>query len=199
MLPYANQMFLDILHEDGLVVAAKGLGVEEVFFNLLKVYSDPGNLVLVIGANEEEEEYFLSRYTKVDISSIAKYSSIFVCFHEKMRSIKNKLTINFRLKQEQVKAVPKKITTEYSATERQRLYLEGGVLFITTRILVVEMLTERIPFGIFFTFSLCQKQQIIVIFFHVQIYKKILLVFYLCVCKKCFKTKTKVCRKWLKL
>ena len=40
-----------------------------------------------------------------------------------------------------------KITTEYSAAERQRLYLEGGVLFITTRILVVEMLTERIPFG----------------------------------------------------
>ena len=112
MLPYANQMFLDILHEDGLVVAAKGLGVEEVFFNLLKVYSDPGNIVIVIGANEEEEEYFLSR-----------------------------------LKQEQVKAVPKKITTEYSAAERQRLYLEGGVLFITTRILVVEMLTERIPFG----------------------------------------------------
>ena len=114
MLPYANQMFLDILHEDGLVVAAKGLGVEEVFFNLLKVYSDPGNLVLVIGANEEEEEYFLSR-----------------------------------LKQEQVKAVPRKITTEFSAAERQRLYLEGGVLFITTRILVVEMLTERIPFGNF--------------------------------------------------
>ena len=45
-------MFLDILHEDGLVIAAKGLGLDEVFYNLLKVYSDPGNLVLVIGANQ---------------------------------------------------------------------------------------------------------------------------------------------------
>ncbi len=110
MLPFANQMFLDILHEDGLTIAAKGLGVEEVFFSLLKVYSDPGNLVLVIGTNEEEEEYFIER-----------------------------------LKKEEVKAPPRKVTTEFSASDRQQLYLNGGVLFITTRILVVEMLTERIP------------------------------------------------------
>ena len=112
MLAYANQMFLDILHEDGLVIAAKGLGLDEVFHSLLKVYSDPGNLVLVLGANEEEEEYFINR-----------------------------------LKQEDVKAQPKKVTTEYSVNDRQQLYLNGGVLFITTRILVVDMLTERIPMG----------------------------------------------------
>ena len=112
MLAYANQMFLDILHEDGLVIAAKGLGLDEVFHNLLKVYSDPGNLVLVLGANDEEEEYFINR-----------------------------------LKQEDVKAQPKKVTTEYSVNDRQQLYLNGGVLFITTRILVVDMLTERIPMG----------------------------------------------------
>ena len=114
MLAFANQMLLDILHEDGLVIAAKGLCIEEVFFSLLKVYSDPGNLVLVIGTNEEEEEYFMER-----------------------------------LKKEQVKALPKKVTTENSASERQQLYLNGGVLFITTRILVVEMLTNRIPIGKF--------------------------------------------------
>ena len=45
MLPFANTMFLDLLHEDGLLIAAKGLGIEEVFYSLLKVYSDPGNLV----------------------------------------------------------------------------------------------------------------------------------------------------------
>ena len=110
MLAYENQMFLDILHEDGLVIAAKGLGLDEVFYNLLKVYSDPGNLVLVIGANEEEEEYFIKR-----------------------------------LKEDFVKAPPTKVTTEFSANERKQIYLNGGVLFITTRILVVEMLLERIP------------------------------------------------------
>ena len=44
-----------------------------------------------------------------------------------------------------IKAQPKKVTAENSASERQQIYLNGGVLFITTRILVVEMLTERIP------------------------------------------------------
>ena len=110
MLPFANQMLLDILHEDGLIISAKGLGLEEIFFNLLKVYSDPGNLVLVIGTNDEEEDYFIERLDK-----------------------------------EGVKRPPTKVTTEYSVTERQKFYLNGGVLFITTRILVVEMLTERIP------------------------------------------------------
>ena len=113
MLPYANQMFLDILHEDGLVIAAKGLGLEEVFFSLLKVYSDPGNLVLVIGTNDEEEEYFINRLKEEG--------------------------------KEEIKAFPKKVTTEYSTSDRAQLYLNGGVLFITTRILVVDMLTERIP------------------------------------------------------
>ena len=117
MLAYANQMFLDILHEDGLVIAAKGLGLDEVFYNLLKVYSDPGNLVLVIGANEEEEEYFIKR-----------------------------------LKEDDVKAPPTKVTTEFSANERKQIYLNGGVLFITTRILVVEMLLERIPMGELLTY-----------------------------------------------
>lgn len=110
MLAFANQMFLDVLHEDGLVIAAKGLGLEEVFFNLLKVYSDPGNLVLVMGTSDEEEEYFINRLEKSD-----------------------------------VKAAPKKVTTEFSIADRGRLYLNGGVLFITTRILVVDMLTDRIP------------------------------------------------------
>jgi hypothetical protein len=49
MLPFANTMFLDLLHEDGLLIAAKGLGIEQVFYSLLRVYSDPGNLVRQFG------------------------------------------------------------------------------------------------------------------------------------------------------
>ena len=33
----------------------------------------------------------------------------------------------------------------YAVICRASIYLEGGVLFITTRILVVDMLVERIP------------------------------------------------------
>ena len=76
MLPYANQMFLDILHEDGLVITAKGLGLDDVFFSLLKVYSDPGNLVLVVGVNEEEEQFFMERLL-LDSDIKARKHSIF--------------------------------------------------------------------------------------------------------------------------
>ena len=37
MLSYENQMFLDVLHEDGLLVAARGLGLEHVLYSLIKV------------------------------------------------------------------------------------------------------------------------------------------------------------------
>ena len=43
------------------------------------------------------------------------------------------------------KHLPKKITTDISTSEREIVYLEGGVLFITTRILVVDFLMDRIP------------------------------------------------------
>ena len=63
-----------------------------------------------MGANEEEEAYFMKR-----------------------------------LEFDDVKMLPKKVTTEYSIPERQKLYLDGGVLFVTTRIMVVDMLTDRMP------------------------------------------------------
>ena len=61
MLDFENQMFLDILNEDGLIVAAKGIGLERVFVSLLKVYGDPGNLVLVLGTDSKEEDFFISQ------------------------------------------------------------------------------------------------------------------------------------------
>ena len=110
MLAYENQMFLDLVAEDGLTVLAKGLGLEQVMANVIRVYSDPGNLVLVIGTSEAEEEFFIKEFEHT-------------------------------LK-------PKKITTDYSTSERIKVYKEGGVLFVTTRILVVDMLMERIPIGL---------------------------------------------------
>ena len=37
MLEYENEMFLSALQEDGLTIVAKGLRLENVFLNLLKV------------------------------------------------------------------------------------------------------------------------------------------------------------------
>ena len=96
MLSYENQMFLDVLHEDGLLVAARGLGLEHVLYSLIKVYSDPGNLVLVMGTTDAEEEHFARRLAEDREDPAADKSVV----------------------------PPKKITTDYSTTERQGVYLQ---------------------------------------------------------------------------
>ena len=72
MLDFENQMFLDILNEDGLVVAAKGIVLESVIVNLLKVYSDPGNLVLVLGTSGKEEDFFVSELDSLGVQPLPK-------------------------------------------------------------------------------------------------------------------------------
>ncbi|XP_066585729.1 DNA repair endonuclease XPF-like isoform X2 [Prorops nasuta] len=110
MLDYENQMFLEILQEDGLVVVAKGLGLETVVGNIIKVYQDPGNLVLVLGTIDHDERYFIEMVAELGSSTL-----------------------------------PKVINAEILSDERQLMYLEGGVIFVSGRILVVDLLKNRVP------------------------------------------------------
>ncbi|XP_055640284.1 DNA repair endonuclease XPF [Toxorhynchites rutilus septentrionalis] len=104
MLEYERQMFLDLLHSDGLVVCAKGISYEKVLLNLLKIFSDPTTLVLVINSSDYEEKLYASQLNNEHV-------------HE----------------------------SSTNATERERVYSEGGIHFISTRILVVDLLKNRIP------------------------------------------------------
>ncbi|KAJ1097508.1 hypothetical protein NDU88_002626 [Pleurodeles waltl] len=110
LLEHENQIFLDLFHEDGLVITARGLGIDRILLSFLKLYCDPGNLVLVLNTNTAEEEYFI----------------------EQLRS-------------EGVAHLPRIVTNEISSGERCNVYMQGGVLFVTSRILVVDFLTDRIP------------------------------------------------------
>ncbi|XP_006812643.1 DNA repair endonuclease XPF-like [Saccoglossus kowalevskii] len=110
LLEYENQIFLDAFHEDGLLITARGLCVDRVFINFLKLYCDPANLVLVLQTSLSDEEYFLEELSALDVQNL-----------------------------------PKQITNEYSANDRTSVYLEGGVLFVTSRILVMDLLTDKLP------------------------------------------------------
>ncbi|KAK4880325.1 hypothetical protein RN001_008471 [Aquatica leii] len=106
MLEFETQIFLDVLHQDGLVVAAKGLNLDLVITNVLKVYADPGNLVFVLNSFEHDERYFKEKLNNEFVHSI---------------------------------------TFETSIKDREAMYLMGGIQFITTRILVVDFLKNRVP------------------------------------------------------
>ncbi|XP_037092909.1 DNA repair endonuclease XPF-like [Pollicipes pollicipes] len=110
MLEYETQMLLDLLHEDGLLVTAKGLGLERLFAALVRVLCDPAQLVLVLGTSRAEEEHVTSQ-----------------------------------LEADGCSPLPRAVTADTSVTDRQQVYLQGGVLFVTSRILVVDLLTERCP------------------------------------------------------
>ncbi|KAL6435890.1 hypothetical protein ACFW04_005629 [Cataglyphis niger] len=110
MLEYENQIFLEIIQEDGLVITAKGLGIETVFANVIKAYLDPGNLVIILGTTDHDERYF------IDL-----------------------------LKNYGTNTLPHVINAECTSNEREIMYLEGGVLFISGRILVVDLLKNRVP------------------------------------------------------
>lgn len=72
LLEYERQIFLDCFHEDGLLVMAKGMGLERIFSNFLKIYCDPGQLVLVLNTNSEEEEYFIDELRQQKIKTLPK-------------------------------------------------------------------------------------------------------------------------------
>ncbi|KAJ8246038.1 hypothetical protein GJAV_G00262980 [Gymnothorax javanicus] len=50
-----------------------------------------------------------------------------------------------QLRAEGVNRLPQTVTSEVQSNERYRVYTQGGVLFVTSRILVVDFLTDRIP------------------------------------------------------
>ncbi|XP_062382559.1 DNA repair endonuclease XPF [Sardina pilchardus] len=50
-----------------------------------------------------------------------------------------------QLRAEGVSHLPRTVTSEVQGSERYDVYTQGGVLYVTSRILVVDFLTERIP------------------------------------------------------
>ncbi|CAL9698808.1 unnamed protein product [Knipowitschia caucasica] len=50
-----------------------------------------------------------------------------------------------QLRVEGVTHLPRTVTSDTLSTDRYSVYTEGGVLFVTSRILVVDLLTDRIP------------------------------------------------------
>lgn len=72
LMEYENQIFLDAFEEDGLLILARGLGMERIFSSFLKLYSDPGNLVLVLNTHSNEEEMFLEQLQATEVSPLPK-------------------------------------------------------------------------------------------------------------------------------
>ncbi|KAF2358147.1 ERCC4 domain [Trinorchestia longiramus] len=116
MLPYEDEMLTQLQQEDGLLVSARGLGLERLLQALVAIHSSPSCLLLVVGASVEEASYIISQL---------------------------EATCNYNL--EQTGPPPRMVTAEVPVADRSALYLQGGALFVTSRILVVDLLMNRVP------------------------------------------------------
>ncbi|KAJ5110135.1 DNA repair protein [Penicillium argentinense] len=114
-LQYQQDIFTELRADDELVILARGLGLLHLITNLLHFYDAPGNnLVLVVGADERENEWIGE--------ALAEHSA----------TSKTPLARGLKM-----------INTERATVAmRERMYREGGILSVTSRILVVDLLSN---------------------------------------------------------
>jgi len=54
---------------------SRGLGLEIVLLNIIKIYCDPGNLVIVIGSSPPEEDFWITQLDKDGVKPLPKVLS----------------------------------------------------------------------------------------------------------------------------
>ncbi|AEO65088.1 20ffaa8c-a83d-456f-b117-40a0cadacff5 [Thermothielavioides terrestris] len=113
-LIYQQKLFEELRNEDELVVLARGLGLIRLVTNLLHSYDAAGsNLIVVVGAEDRENAWIGE--------ALAEHAAI------SMSPRARGLTV---------------VNTDFtSVAAREKMYAEGGIFSITSRILVVDMLT----------------------------------------------------------
>ncbi|ORY60567.1 DNA repair endonuclease XPF [Pseudomassariella vexata] len=113
-LEYQQHLFQELRNEDELVILARGLGLMRLITNLLHSYDAAGNNLIVIVGAEDRENAWIGE-------ALAEHAAISMA--PKARG----LTV---------------VNTDFtSVAAREKMYTRGGIYSITSRILVVDLLT----------------------------------------------------------
>lgn len=137
LLEYETEMFLSLFSTDGLLIAAEGLGIDRILLHFMKIYSEEGSLVLLLNTTTPEQVTVQQTKPRMGL----KLTEILTC--GVMLTLQEFFTEQLRA--EGVNHLPQTINSDIQSTERYHVYTQGGVLFVTSRILVVDFLTDRIP------------------------------------------------------
>ncbi|MCJ1293664.1 hypothetical protein MMC34_005219 [Xylographa carneopallida] len=114
-LEYQQDLFSELRSEDELVILARGLGLLRVVTNLLHSYDVAGNnLIVVVGADERENGWIGE--------ALAEHAAI-----SRAPLARGLSQVN---------------TDVMSVGTREKMYSQGGIFSITSRILVVDLLSK---------------------------------------------------------
>lgn len=112
---YQQELFSELRSEDELVILARGLGLLRIVTNLLHSYDAAGNnLIVVVGAEERENGWIGE--------ALAEQAAISMSSRARGLSVVN--------------------TDLMSVGTREKMYSRGGIFSVTSRILVVDLLTN---------------------------------------------------------
>jgi len=114
-LQFQQEIYSLLRAEDVLIILAKGLGLLKIVTNLLHSYDVAGNsLVVLVGAEDRENEWIGEALAEHHATSRSPLS-------------KGLRVIN---------------TDKASVSMREKIYAEGGVVSVTSRILIVDLLSR---------------------------------------------------------
>ncbi|KAJ5925370.1 DNA repair protein [Penicillium verhagenii] len=114
-LQYQQDIFTELRAEDELVILARGLGLLQLITNFLHFHDAAGNnLVLVVGADDRENEWIGEALSE----------------H------------NDRSKSPMARGLKAINTDKASVSMRERIYAKGGIMSVTSRILVTDLLSK---------------------------------------------------------
>ncbi|KAK6586454.1 hypothetical protein PZA11_001511 [Diplocarpon coronariae] len=114
-LKYQQEIFQELRQKDELVIIARGLGLLRLVTNLLHSYDAAGNnLILLVGADDRENGWIGE--------ALAEHAAISMSPKARGLSVVN--------------------TDLMSVGTREKMYSQGGIFSVTSRILVVDLLTS---------------------------------------------------------
>lgn len=119
MVQFHEHIITELLEDSsgGLVVTSAGLDLHKLISSLFLLHHHSQGCLLVLSATAPQKSSILRNY------EMGLQSQIFG----------------------EVPNLPSEITSDLPANQRLSLYTSGGIFFITSRILIVDLLTHRLP------------------------------------------------------
>ncbi|ESZ91476.1 MUS38-like protein [Sclerotinia borealis F-4128] len=114
-LKYQQEIFQELRQKDQLVILARGLGLLRLVTNLLHSYDAAGNNLIILVSADDRENGWIGE-------ALAEHAAISMAPKARGLSVVN--------------------TDLMSVGTREKMYAQGGIFSITSRILVVDLLTS---------------------------------------------------------
>lgn len=87
LLEFETEMFLSLLGSDGLVVAAEGMGIDRVLLQFMRVYSEPGSLVLLLNTTTPEQVKYTRTFTHRSRLLKKRHSIVLLVYNFRRRQL----------------------------------------------------------------------------------------------------------------